>query len=295
VKVFQNNMDNQEPQQQIDPINESIMDKKKNEAQKSKSNATTSLTTEMLVELNDVQPSQSSKSPNSEKHDSGDIPYCESSSTTNSKSILDLDLKKKEITEAELFIENDKKTTTPSISPKKENPPHKPTKAPTSFFQDAYRAEDVMGLSDEKIQERHAKTKVKKHMPNYLEELEKSKCLTTKWENRAALKKKPENHIVNLHELRQLASQGISNQGSDRAVAWRVLLGYLPPETSKWEEVLHRDQMLYRTLISELFVQPSHKENAYESTTEGKQLRGKGIENDGKSVLDLKSNKKKQS
>ena len=40
---------------------------------------------------------------------------------------------------------------------------------------------------------------------------------------------------------------------SYRALVWRVLLGYLPPQTSQWNEVLYRDRKLYETLVNELF------------------------------------------
>lgn len=68
-------------------------------------------------------------------------------------------------------------------------------------------------------------------------------------------------HIININDLRRLASQGIpdspfypvSYSSSLRAIAWRVLLGYLPVDTSKWANVLKRDRKLYRTLVKELF------------------------------------------
>jgi len=40
---------------------------------------------------------------------------------------------------------------------------------------------------------------------------------------------------------------------SYRPLVWRVLLGYLPPQTSLWNEVLARDRKLYDTLVHELF------------------------------------------
>jgi hypothetical protein len=68
-------------------------------------------------------------------------------------------------------------------------------------------------------------------------------------------------HVININELRRLASQGIpdspfypvSYSSSLRAIAWRVLLGYLPVETSQWAHVLKRDRALYRSLVKELF------------------------------------------
>lgn len=41
---------------------------------------------------------------------------------------------------------------------------------------------------------------------------------------------------------------------SYRPLVWRVLLGYLPPETSLWNEVLTRDRALYNNFVKEMFV-----------------------------------------
>ena len=72
-------------------------------------------------------------------------------------------------------------------------------------------------------------------------------------------------HVVKLSELRRLASQGFVDQGSHRAVAWRLLLGYLPVELSQWKETLLKQRTLYRNLVAELFVEPEH---------DGNELRG---------------------
>ena len=237
-------------------------------------------TTEKPIELNEVHSTDDPKTKSSTKDypdeldDSSENPYWELSGSNLADSMFETEKKKN----------NDQdKTITPPLSPQSENPPPKPTKPPASYLQDAYRVEDISAFRDKR-----SRADTKTQVPNLLDELEKSQCLTTRWDMRDNLKKKAENHNIDLHELRRLASQGIPDEGSHRAVAWRVLLGYLPPETSKWEEVLHRDRTLYRTLISELFVQPSHKGND-EKEAEGKQLRGKGMEHDGKSILDNES------
>lgn len=46
---------------------------------------------------------------------------------------------------------------------------------------------------------------------------------------------------------------GINPHRSYRPLVWRVLLGYLPPQTDQWNEVLARDRKLYATLVNELF------------------------------------------
>lgn len=40
---------------------------------------------------------------------------------------------------------------------------------------------------------------------------------------------------------------------SYRPLVWRVLLGYLPPETDLWNEVLARDRKLYANFVTEMF------------------------------------------
>lgn len=45
----------------------------------------------------------------------------------------------------------------------------------------------------------------------------------------------------------------LHNNRSYRPLVWRVLLGYLPPETDRWNDVLSRDRKLYDTLVNELF------------------------------------------
>ena len=79
-------------------------------------------------------------------------------------------------------------------------------------------------------------------------------------------------HTIDLVELRRLAAKsgGIMDDDvitvttnhahtkqyshSHRAVAWRVLLGYLPPQLKLWKETLTRERLLYRQLLQELFL-----------------------------------------
>ena len=268
-------------------VNKILTEKNEEEASKSKADAT-SPSPQKVIELNEVhcandpQNKASTNDDPTEFEDSTDKPYWDLSGSNLDHS--ESSLSKSENKE----INVQAKTRTPPLSPQSENPPPKPTKPPASYLQDAYRVEDITGLSNRHVEEKRARANANKNVPNLLDELEKSQCLTARWSQRDNSKKKAENHNIDLHELRRLASQGIPDEGSHRAVAWRVLLGYLPPETSKWEEVLHRDRTLYRTLISELFVQPSHKEND-EKKAEGKQLSGKGVEQDGNSILDTES------
>lgn len=63
-------------------------------------------------------------------------------------------------------------------------------------------------------------------------------------------------HKIDIQNLRRICSLGISDNGSHRAVAWRVLLGYLPFDHSQWEEVLQDERDSYRQLVRELFEDP---------------------------------------
>ena len=87
-------------------------------------------------------------------------------------------------------------------------------------------------------------------------------------------------HTINLQELRRLSSQGVPDDCTFRSIAWRVLLGYLPLDTSKWESVLNRDRVLYQNLVNELFVASEH--HPFEE--EGYKLRGRGLKQDGRTL-----------
>ena len=61
-------------------------------------------------------------------------------------------------------------------------------------------------------------------------------------------------HTVDLTLLRKLASQvGIPEEGSHRAVAWRVLLGYLPTDNRQWESTLTERRQEYKAFVQEWF------------------------------------------
>ena len=89
-------------------------------------------------------------------------------------------------------------------------------------------------------------------------------------------------HVIDLLELRRLSSRGVPDRPpgswtpvmgaggrktldggsgggggggsrSYRPLVWRVLLGYLPPQTEIWDEVLGRDRTLYSNLVAEFF------------------------------------------
>jgi len=115
--------------------------------------------------------------------------------------------------------------------------------------------------------------------------------------------KSSSSHVIDIQNLRRLASQGIHENTPYRAITWRVLLGYLPTDTCLWGDVLRRDRELYRDLVNELFVpnnndmfqrQTDVKLNAFAvdgqvftvGNQEGKKLIGRGMKMDGKTIID---------
>jgi hypothetical protein len=65
---------------------------------------------------------------------------------------------------------------------------------------------------------------------------------------------KKTSHTIDLSLLRKVASQvGIPEEGSHRAVAWRVLLGYLPVDNREWETTLTERRQEYKTFVKEWF------------------------------------------
>ena len=65
-------------------------------------------------------------------------------------------------------------------------------------------------------------------------------------------------HDIDLSQLRRIASQGIVDEGSHRAVAWRVLLGYLPLTdiASSWKPHVQHHRSVYTSLVQEYFEGP---------------------------------------
>ena len=66
---------------------------------------------------------------------------------------------------------------------------------------------------------------------------------------------------IEIPMLRSLAFRGIPNEIPGlRPIVWKVLLGYLPRETSKWMEVIGEQKKVYDSLKSELIIIPDMEE-----------------------------------
>lgn len=63
--------------------------------------------------------------------------------------------------------------------------------------------------------------------------------------------------VVNLGELRRLASQGIPDGAGIRATVWKLLLGYLPCDRLLWSSELAKKRSQYQHFKEELLMNPS--------------------------------------
>lgn len=61
---------------------------------------------------------------------------------------------------------------------------------------------------------------------------------------------------IDMDELRRLAMGGVPTQEGMRAVTWKLLLNYLPRQTSQWEAELKRKRDQYQQFCDELIIDP---------------------------------------
>ncbi|KAF6166409.1 hypothetical protein GIB67_034960 [Kingdonia uniflora] len=62
--------------------------------------------------------------------------------------------------------------------------------------------------------------------------------------------------VVNMHELRRLASQGIPDCSGIRPTVWKLLLSYLPSDRGQWSSELAKKRSQYKHFKEELLVNP---------------------------------------
>jgi len=84
----------------------------------------------------------------------------------------------------------------------------------------------------------------------------------------------------------------LANSRSYRPLVWRVLLGYLPPQTSLWNESLSRDRKLYDTLVNELFSSTCPKPHDVYSQEELDEMQKKSNERQQRQMENEVYNKK---
>ncbi|ORX53989.1 RabGAP/TBC [Hesseltinella vesiculosa] len=65
--------------------------------------------------------------------------------------------------------------------------------------------------------------------------------------------------VIDLKRFREACFHGIPDEGGCHATAWKVLLGYLPPDKRLWESTLHDKRLSYYSLVRDLLQTPSEK------------------------------------
>ncbi|CAH9080142.1 unnamed protein product [Cuscuta europaea] len=63
--------------------------------------------------------------------------------------------------------------------------------------------------------------------------------------------------VINMGEVRKLASQGIPDGAGIRATVWKLLLGYLPIDRSSWPSELTKKRSQYKHFKEDLLMNPS--------------------------------------
>ena len=70
-----------------------------------------------------------------------------------------------------------------------------------------------------------------------------------------------------LDSLRDVCFTGVPEHSNTRDICWKVLLGYLPLERSKWEQELNEKRQLYNDYMNEFIVQPGYKDQCQTATS----------------------------
>ncbi|KAG7547729.1 Rab-GTPase-TBC domain [Arabidopsis suecica] len=63
--------------------------------------------------------------------------------------------------------------------------------------------------------------------------------------------------VIDLKELRKIASQGLPDDAGIRSIVWKLLLGYLSPDRSLWSSELAKKRSQYKQFKEELLMNPS--------------------------------------
>ncbi|CAK9141432.1 unnamed protein product [Ilex paraguariensis] len=79
--------------------------------------------------------------------------------------------------------------------------------------------------------------------------------------------------VINMGELRRLASQGIPDGDGIRSTVWKLLLGYLPRDRAVWALELGKKRSQYKHFKEDLLMNPSEIARRLEKST--------SLENDG--------------
>jgi hypothetical protein len=63
--------------------------------------------------------------------------------------------------------------------------------------------------------------------------------------------------VIDLKELRKIASQGLPDDAGIRSIVWKLLLDYLSPDRSLWSSELAKKRSQYKQFKEELLMNPS--------------------------------------
>ncbi|KAI3424612.1 Rab-GAP TBC domain-containing protein [Psidium guajava] len=63
--------------------------------------------------------------------------------------------------------------------------------------------------------------------------------------------------VINVGELRRIASSGIPDSAGVRPAVWKLLLGYLPPDRGLWSSELAKKRSQYKNFKAEVLTNPS--------------------------------------
>ncbi|EXC16972.1 TBC1 domain family member 13 [Morus notabilis] len=73
--------------------------------------------------------------------------------------------------------------------------------------------------------------------------------------------------VINMRELRRIASQGIPDGAGIRSTVWKLLLGYLPPDRSLWPTELAKKRSQYKHFKDDLLMNPSEVARRLDKST----------------------------
>lgn len=63
--------------------------------------------------------------------------------------------------------------------------------------------------------------------------------------------------VIDMRELRRIASQGIPDVPGLRSTIWKLLLGYLPPDRALWSSELAKKRSQYKRFKQDILINPS--------------------------------------
>ncbi|XP_050897711.1 uncharacterized protein LOC127122874 [Lathyrus oleraceus] len=63
--------------------------------------------------------------------------------------------------------------------------------------------------------------------------------------------------VIDMRELRRIASQGIPDFPGLRSTVWKLLLGYLPPDHALWSSELAKKRSQYKRFKQDILINPS--------------------------------------